>query len=255
MENPVRIGNRATLYLGDCREILPKLGQIGAVVTDPPYGMAYQSAWRSDRHAAIKGDSEAGLLQFACKLEAQHSRYVFCRWDNIRDVDKPTSAVTWVKNNWTSGDLEHAHARQTELILFYPGPDHFWPKNRPTDVIECPKAFSDDHPTEKPRQLMERILEWTSGLIVDPFMGSGATGAAAVRLGREFIGIEIDPEYFALACRRIEEANKQPDMFVQIERRAKEIQSELEMIPTGETYDDMWKRPYVGPKSSGGAND
>tara|TARA_R110000868_G_scaffold411297_1_gene702890 strand:- start:48 stop:716 length:669 start_codon:yes stop_codon:yes gene_type:complete len=204
----------ATLYLGDCREIVPTLGSIDAVVTDPPFGMAYQSARRSDRHEKINGDDEAGLLLWATNLAPKHSSYIFCRWDNLRELPAPKSAITWIKNNWTSGDLEHAHARQTELILFYPGPSHKWTRGRPTDIISCPKEFSDDHPTEKPRQLLERIVEWTDGIVIDPFMGSGSTGAAASRLGRKFIGIEINEKFFNLSCRRIEEATKQQDMFL-----------------------------------------
>lgn len=204
----------ATLYLGDCREILPTLGSLDAVVTDPPFGMAYQSAWRHDRHEKINGDDEAGLLLWAANLAPKHSSYIFCRWDNLRELPKPKSAITWIKNNWTSGDLEHAHARQTELILFYPGPSHKWTRGRPTDIISCQKEFSDDHPTEKPRQLLERIVEWTDGIVIDPFMGSGSTGAATSRLGRKFIGIEINEKFFDLSCRRIEEATKQQDMFL-----------------------------------------
>ena len=62
--------------------------------------------------------------------------------------------------------------------------------------------------------LMRAMLRWTVGTILDPFMGSGTTGVAAVKLGRKFIGIEIDARYFDIACRRIEDAAKQPDMFI-----------------------------------------
>lgn len=114
MNNPVIIGN-ATLYLGDCREILPALPKVDAVITDPPYGMSFQSNFRTEQHARIANDDDVGLLEWACSIPASHSRYVFCRWDNLRDgVPHPKSCVTWVKNNWSMGDLEHEHARQTE---------------------------------------------------------------------------------------------------------------------------------------------
>ena len=112
------------------------------------------------------------------------------------------------------GDLEHEHGRQTELALFYPGEQHDFPTKRPTDVIRAPRTNNDFHPTEKPVQLMRVIVEWTRGVVLDPFMGSGATGIAALQLGRKFIGIEIDPVHFATACRRIEDAQRQGDMFV-----------------------------------------
>lgn len=207
------IGN-ARLVLGDCREILPTLMGVDAVVTDPPFGMAYQSSRRTDKHAFIQGDADEVLLRMACEIKVPHSRYVFCRWDNLCNVPPPRSAITWVKNNWTSGDLEHAHGRQTELILFYPGEQHFFPDYRPPDVIRCPKETTDIHPTEKPVQLMHLVVGWTHGVVLDPFMGSGTTGVACARLGRRFIGIEVHEPYFDIACRRIEQAYRQRDLFV-----------------------------------------
>jgi site-specific DNA-methyltransferase (adenine-specific) len=211
-----------TLYLGDCREILPTLGKVDAVVTDPPYGMAFRSNHRTIKHAAIANDGDADALKWACEIEATHSRYVFCRWDNLLDAPKPRSLVTWVKNNWSMGDLEHEHARQTEVALFYAGPEHFFPKGRPSDVISAPRTANDNHPTEKPVQLMRAIIGWTHGTILDPFMGSGTTGVAAVKLGRKFIGIEIEPKYFDIACKRISDALKQPDMFIERPKPAKQ---------------------------------
>jgi DNA modification methylase len=209
-----RIGD-ASLYLGDCREILPTLGKVDVVVSDPPYGMEFRSNYRAERHDAIANDAEEWPLQLATSIDVTHSRYVFCRWDDLVRVVKPKSLVTWVKNNWSMGDLEHEHARQTEVALFYPGPDHFWPAGRPTDVIEAPRTGNNFHPTEKPSQLMWAIVRWTHGTVLDPFMGSGTTGVACAKLGRKFIGIEIEPKYFDIACRRIEQAYKQPDLFIE----------------------------------------
>lgn len=213
MNEPVIIGN-ATLYLGDCRDITPQLlGKYSSVVSDPPYGMAFQSNYRAKQHRAIANDRDDVLLKWACDLRPDHSSYLFCRWDNLQDVPKPKSCVTWVKNNWSMGDLEHEHARQTEIVLFYPGLCHDFPNGRPTDVIKAPRTGNDYHPTEKPVQLMLAMLEWTRGTVLDPFMGSGTTGVAAMRLGRPFIGIEIDSCYFDIACKRIEDAQRQGDMF------------------------------------------
>lgn len=205
-----------TLYLGDCREILPTLGKVDAVVTDPPYGMEFRSnrpVVRPKFHA-ITNDDTGEALAWACGIEAGHSKYIFCRWDNLPSVPKPKSCITWIKNNWSMGDLTGEHARQTELALFYPGPGHFFPCGRPSDVISAPRTGNDWHPTEKPVQLIWHIASWTVGTILDPFMGSGTTGVACQKLGRRFIGIEIEPKYFDIACRRIEEAMRQPDMFV-----------------------------------------
>jgi len=205
----------ATLICGDAREVAPTLQAVGAVVTDPPYGMSFRSnrpKVRPKAHAiANDGDTEA--LLWACGLNALHSRYIFCRWDNLADVPKPRSVVTWVKNNWSMGDLEHEHARQTEVILFYPGPEHAFPGPRPNDVIMAPRTGNEDHPTQKPTGLMTAIVRFTSGVVFDPFMGSGTTGVAAVGLARPFVGVEIDPVYFETACERIHAAWRQPRLF------------------------------------------
>jgi site-specific DNA-methyltransferase (adenine-specific) len=210
----VEVIGRATLHCGDAREIVPSL-QFDAVVTDPPYGMSFRSNFRTERHDAIANDETDELLQWVCRLEPPHSAYVFCRWDNLFAVPKPKSVITWVKNNWSMGDLEHEHARQTEMALFYPGPQHDFPKARPTDMIRAPRTGNEHHPTEKPVQLMRAVCEWTRGTILDPFMGSGSTGCAAVAMGRQFVGVELNPDYFDIACKRIEDAQRQGDFLVE----------------------------------------
>lgn len=207
------IGN-AVLYLGDARDIVPSLrGGYTSVVSDPPYGMAFQSNHRIEGHDKIANDHDEALLLWACGLTPSHSSYLFCRWDNLASVPKPKSLVTWVKNNHSMGDLEHEHGRQTEVALFYPGPDHDFPSGRPTDVIRAPRTGNEFHPTEKPVQLMRAFVEWTRGLVLDPFMGSGATILAAESVGRPSIGIELHEPYFDIACKRIEDAQRQGDMF------------------------------------------
>jgi len=205
---------RARLILGDCRDVLLTLEVPGALVTDPPFGMKFQSNHRIEQHLAIANDDTEELLVWACGIPVIHSRYVFCRWDNLSSVPKPRSVITWVKNNHSMGDLEHEHGRQTELCLFYPGEHHDFPRGRPNDVIKAPRTGNVFHPTEKPVQLMRAICEWTRGTILDPFMGSGTTGVAAVQMGRDFIGIEREPKYFDIACKRIEDAQRQGDMFI-----------------------------------------
>ncbi len=177
-----------------------------ALVTDPPYGMAFQSNHRHVKHAEIANDKDEALLLWACNLAADHSKYIFCRWDNLASIPKPKSFIKWVKNNWSMGDLEHEHARQTEEIAFYPGDKHAFPKNRPTDVIFGNRTGNEFHPTEKPVAVMKQIIEWTVGAVLDPFMGSGSTGVACVQLERPFIGVELEQKYFDIACRRIEDA-------------------------------------------------
>jgi len=204
------------VWLADCREVLPLIEKIDAVVSDPPYGMSFHSKASKEkgRHDKIVGDETDELLLWACALKPTHSAYLFCRWDNIPRVPTPTSVLTWVKNSWSMGDLEHAHARMTEICLFYPGPKHFWVGKRPADVMTAGTTGNEHHPTEKPVNLMSYVIGFTSGIVLDPFMGSGSTGVAAVNVGRKFIGIEIDKKHFDVARKRIAAALKQPFLFV-----------------------------------------
>ena len=207
------------LYLGDCTDVMPTLGKVDAVVTDPPYGMSFQSNRRKDKYKKIQNDNTLQMLQWVCKINVLHSKYIFMRWENIKDVPQAKSCITWIKNNHSMGDLNHEHGRQTEICLFYNGNNHFFPNGRPNDVIKANRTGNELHPTQKPVSLMSIIVSWTNGIVVDPFMGSGTTGVACVKMGRSFIGIELDEGYFDIACERIRKAYEQPDMFIDIEKQ------------------------------------
>jgi DNA modification methylase len=211
-------------------DILPTLGKVDAVITDPPYGMSFQSNFRKQKHLKIVNDNNADVAKFAIAwaLEnSRHSVYAFGRWDNIYDYPKPKSLITWVKNNWSMGDLKHEHARQTEVAFFYAQTGHFFPKDRPTDAIEWARTQNENHPTEKPVGLISKFIEWTIGNVLDPFMGSGTTGVAAVQMGRTFIGIEREEKYFDIACRRIEDAQRQVSLFETIQAKPEQQSMEL----------------------------
>lgn len=226
IKKEVTIGD-CRLILGDCLEVMPLLGWYDSVVTDPPYGMAFRSNHRLFAHKKIMNDQSAKCLVWACSLPGPHSKYVWMRWDNLPDVPKPKSLITWVKNNHSMGDLEGEHGRQTEVCAFYRGQYHKWPKTRPTDVIFAPRTGNEFHPTEKPVQLMWTVVSWTAGIVLDPFMGSGTTLVACAKLGRKGIGIEIDPDYFEIACERVRKAYEQPDMFIERPPEAKQEAMEL----------------------------
>jgi len=207
---------RVELYNSDCRDVMPEVGLVGSIITDPPYGMSFRSNRRAVKHDAISGDDDFELLKFACGLDAIYSKYVFCRWDALMHVPMPKSVINWVKNNHGTGDLAHEHARTTEQILFYPGEQHYWNGKRPTDVVYADKSLNELHPTEKTPELMGKIIQFSGPsdqVICDPFMGAGATGVAAIRLGHKFIGIELNPDYYKIAARRIELELNQRFMF------------------------------------------
>ena len=199
--------DKCQLYLGDCEKILPVITDYDMLLTDPPYGMNFRSNYRSKKYSYIKGDNNLPLSKIYLAIhKAMHSAYVFCRWDNLHEMPKPKSFLVWIKNNWSMGDLKHEHGRQWEGCCFYPKQNHKFVKRIP-DVIACKRTGNILHPTQKPIELMETIIKANEvETVCDPFMGSGTTGVACVKLGKTFTGIEIDEEYFDIACNRIRDA-------------------------------------------------
>lgn len=193
-----------TIYHGDCAEILPHIEPVDLLLTDPPYGMRYRSDHRAQKHDAIHGDDAMPVdTILAAADKARIGAYVYCRWDSIPQMPKPKSVLAWVKNQWTSGDLQHAHGRQWEACLFYPGPEHVFKKRTP-DVIYAGKTDNAIHPTQKPIGAIAGILEaYEPCLVLDPYMGSGTTLVAAKWNGFRAIGIEREEKYCAAAVERL----------------------------------------------------
>lgn len=203
------------LLLGDCLEILPTLGKVDAVVTDPPYGIDYGKAggfnethgwgpWREN----VEWDRERPpQLAFDLMLEKSKHQII---WGGNYFTDMLPPTMHWLL--WDKGQREFSLA-DFEIA--------WGSQKRAARVIECPRgrAVKDgkEHPTQKPIEVMVRCLqELPKGTrsILDPFMGSGTTGVACACEGRSFIGIEIDEGYFNIACDRIRKAYAQPDLFV-----------------------------------------
>jgi|SRR5690625_2734748 len=235
------------LILGDCLEVLPTLGPVDAVVTDPPYGIGIASwdhalllDWFGEALSHLGGCGAAYVFGDSLTL-SRFQTY----WED-RGVNWSARIV------WTYEDgprNSKAWTSKHEDCLFYAGPDHKlvtpkepsihkdprWGDDRLVgDVWKCPRVLGNysersGHKTQKPLALMElpiRASTKDGQTILDPFMGSGTTGVACVNLGRKFIGIEIDETYFDIACRRIEEAYRQPRLFDE-EPKPKPIQRSL----------------------------
>ena len=203
------------LYCGDCREVMPELEPVDLVLADPPYGIDYQSAWRTDRTKwkdKIHGDNEYPLWIF--DIKPNNAIFVWCRWDNLKTIPLPKSLIVWDKLCHSMGDLKHEFGRQWEALAFYPQKHHKFIR-RPIDIIRCPKVPPEKllHPNQKPTGVYFPILNSHAGPVLDPFLGSGTTAVACERLNRRWIGIEISEEYCQIAADRIERETRQMRMF------------------------------------------
>ncbi len=213
-----------TLYLGDCREILPTLGRVDAVVTDPPYGTQV-----TDWDTPISNETVALIAEKALHYSVwfYSNTRLASLLTALRAADRDTWVAVWHKSN--SVGFERRFAPQwVPIVIAYQGNPPFWGK----DLCYCPiKIQSIDHPTPKQLGVTKWcVLRSSAQTILDPFMGSGTTGVACVKLGRKFIGIEIDEDYFNIACKRIEEAMRQPDLFVEQPAKSEQTTFDLDDV-------------------------
>ncbi len=222
----------ATLYLGDCLEILPTLGKVDAVVTDPPYGIVdkpIRGQGRTSKRAGAQNtwhpeswwDAEIKPEWLALLGSAAPTVAWFGHWRKREEVERglplPLRAeIVWAKDCHVGPPCPVA-MRDERIWLFSAA--GIKGATFETSIWDCPIIPTwahKSHKNEKPVALMERLLAFLAPhTILDPFMGSGTTGVACAKLGRKFIGIEIEPRYFDIACRRIEEAYKQPRLFAE----------------------------------------
>lgn len=205
----------ATLYLGDCLEILPTLGKVDAVVTDPPYGIGIAANPIRQKHERMAWDNAVPSTHLIDLVRAAAPVQII--WGgNYFDLPPSQNFLVWDKVQPENFSLAMCEQAWTNMVK----PAKMFKRH----VV----SFSKDHPTQKPLELMEWcILQLPSDAetIIDPFMGSGTTGVACANLDRKFIGIELEPKYFDIACRRIEAAYKQPRLFQ--EPRAKAVQEAM----------------------------
>ena len=250
-----RIGD-CRLILGDCLSIMPLIGTVDHIITDPPYEASLHASKNSLR-GPVRADGGPDLkgLNFdaidairdavVCASEAICSGWfiAFCtiegvaKWaDEINDSTmKYKRACIWVKPDSTPQLNGQGPAQGAEcFITAWCGQGHArWNAGGKRGVyrhIVNPPDRQGGHPTEKPWRLFSELLtDFTNEgqTILDPFMGSGTTLVACAKLGRKGIGIELDPDYFDIACKRVEEAYRQPDLFIEAPKPAEQTGFDL----------------------------
>jgi site-specific DNA-methyltransferase (adenine-specific) len=193
----------ATLYLGDCAAVLPTLPQVDAVITDPPYGLGKKlqgGTWGATTELLV-WDAAPPDASFLLRLSQLSPITVF--WGGNYYGLPPTRC-------WLVWDKQNAVPTMADCELAWTSLDANTKRmSRPVGRVE------NGHPSEKPLDLMAWTLRTVkaSGTVFDPYMGSGTTGVACVQAGLPFIGVEREPKYFDIACRRIEQAYKQRPLF------------------------------------------
>jgi DNA modification methylase len=209
----VEIGD-AVLYRGDCLEILPTLGKVDAVVTDPPYGInaardrkSQQWGWRD--YEGSGWDKQRPTTD-AIRAVVGAGRHAVL-WGGNYFTEALLPSQKWFV--WDKGQTDFSLADCELAWCSFDGAVR-------RIMFPRAKALQDgkEHHTQKPVEVMKWCIEHLPAgcrTILDPFMGSGTTGVACAKLGRKFIGIEIEPRYFDIACKRIEAAYAQPDMFIE----------------------------------------
>lgn len=231
-----------TLYLGDCLEILPTLPKVDAVITDPPFSSgARTDAGKSVRGSMLRGakwqddwfshDNMAthGFLTLMrmlgraiienCNVGAK--THWFIDWRMYPNLYGALESCGWIVKNVIVWDKKHFgmgtnYRNQHEFILYAEKGGAEFPSHSTGNVIQCSRIETENHPTEKPVELIQKLITASctnDDVVFDPFMGSGTTGVACANLGRKFIGIEIEPKYFDIACERITNAYRQQRMF------------------------------------------
>lgn len=206
-----------TLYLGDCLEILPTLEKVDAVITDPPYGIGEAAGKNASRGtlavAKDYGDDrwdDKPISDNLLQLVINAGKWVIVFGGNYYAVPPTSCWLVWDKENGDN-DFADCELAWTNLPKAVRRIRYMW-----NGMLRANKEARGDHPTQKPIGVMKWAISHVPApaeTILDPFMGSGTTGVACANLGRKFIGIEIEPKYFDIACERITNAYRQERLF------------------------------------------
>lgn len=220
------------LINGNCIEEMKKMVdnsiKVDMILTDPPYLINYKTGYRKNKShdfcSPIKNDNNEKIIQDSLSLmfdllKDGGALYCFCNANKVdffkQEIEKyfkMKNILIWVKNNWTAGDLKGAYGKQTEFIIYAVKGRHLLNGRRDTDVLHYNRVSGKKqlHQNQKPVDLLEYLINKSSNIndiILDPFMGSGSTGVACVNTNRNFIGIELDKEYFNITKERINGGN------------------------------------------------
>ncbi len=230
-----------TLYLGDCRDVLPTLGPVDHVISDPPYEAVMQKRWgvlsaqapsSHVQHAVLGFDAIDDIREDVAAAITTASNgwaILFCMAEGVRawrDAIEATGArykraMVWIKPDaMPQFNGQGPSVGHEMMVAAWCGAGHSrWNGGgKPGTFTFVKNTPGAEHPTQKPLPLMQELVSLFSfpgETVCDPFTGSGTTGVACANLGRSFIGIERDPKWFDLACRRIEAAYKQPRLFAE----------------------------------------
>ena len=203
---------------------------IELIVTDPPYGMSFRSNHRSDRYDSIHWDDDLDWLddwtEEAYRILGKDSHmYMFCSFNRVDrfkvSIEKHfvlKNILIWEKNNTSMGDLLGDYAPKYEMILFATKGRRLLNGGRDPNILRFSRTGNKLHPTQKPEDLIEYLISKSSfenDTVYDPFIGSGTTAIAAMGSKRNYIGSEIDSNYYNIARKRIEEKERQGSLFVQ----------------------------------------
>lgn len=191
----------ATLYLGDCREALPSIGNVPAIVTDPPYGLDLgNQLWTYQRGKIERNDWDSAPIDGLEAIRAYGAVQII--WGgNYYPLPQTRGWLSWFKPDAVPS-MAHFELAWTNLDKNARQISH---------SISATNAERVGHPTQKPLAVMRFSIEYAGSpdVVLDPFMGSGTTGVATVQAGKKFIGVEVHEPYFNMACERIENAQRQ----------------------------------------------
>lgn len=211
-----------TLYLGDCREILPTLGKVDAVVTDPPYGIGLEYGAFQDTEENV----QALVSMFVPWSIENATRTLITSGNQCQHLyPRPKWTLAWVTPAG-AGSGPWGFSCWQPILAYGSCPYLASGKGRRSDIfLHTETSDQNGHPCPKPINFMTKLVERASlhgQTILDPFMGSGTTGVAAVKRGRKFTGIELEPKYFDISRRRIQAALDAPDLFIEAPKPAKQ---------------------------------